>query len=188
MESAVSMETTSIIWESACFDPLSVRLTAQRHAIRTDASTRYEKSLDPLLTKTVLTRVREYMAFLGKHRDISKSAHFLREESINHIDIPVSYAFINEKIGVHIPEDTVDTILRKLGFSVKKDKNGIIVTVPSWRATKDINIKEDIAEEVGRVYGYDNVPLIPLTANFSISGKNTDKGLRDKTLDFFAHK
>lgn len=64
----------------------------------------------------------------------------------------------------------------------------ILVAVPSWRATKDISIKEDIAEEVGRIYGYDNVPLIPLRANFSISAKNADKALRDSTLAFFSHK
>ncbi len=188
MESAVSLETTSIIWESACFDPISVRLTAQRHAIRTDASTRYEKSLDPLLTKQVLPRVLEYMKFLGKTTEIAESAHFLNEKSVNHIEIPVSYAFINEKIGVEIPEKDVNTILTNLGFTLKTKKDGIIVTIPSWRATKDIAIKEDIAEEVGRVYGYDNVPLIPLTANFSISPKNQDKSLRDRTLAFFAHK
>lgn len=64
----------------------------------------------------------------------------------------------------------------------------MMVTVPSWRATKDISIKEDIAEEVGRVYGYDSVPLIPLTANFRISQKNTDKNLRDISLAFFSHR
>lgn len=121
MESAVSLETKTIIWESACFDPLSVRLTAQRHALRTDASTRYEKSLDPLLTEQVFTRVLEYMHFMGKQISVSKSAHFLREERINHIDIPVTYSFINEKIGVKIPKDQVNTILENLGFTLKID-------------------------------------------------------------------
>jgi phenylalanyl-tRNA synthetase beta chain len=70
MESAVSETTKNIIWESATFDAVTIRLSAQRHAIRTDASTRYEKSLDPLLAKSVLTRVMEYTKFLGKTAEI----------------------------------------------------------------------------------------------------------------------
>ena len=70
MDSAVSMETRNVIWESATFDAISVRLSAQRHGIRTDASTRYEKSLDPLLASSALPRVLDYLAFLGKNINI----------------------------------------------------------------------------------------------------------------------
>ncbi len=114
MESAVSETTTSIIWESACFDPISVRLSSQRHGLRTDASTRYEKSLDPLLTMTTLPRILEYMKFMGKNIELSAHASFLREASVNHISIPLTYAFLNEKIGVTIPEGEVKRILSGL--------------------------------------------------------------------------
>lgn len=64
MESAVTESSTNIIWESACFDAVNIRLSAQRHGIRTDASTRYEKSLDPLLAEFALPRITDYTNFL----------------------------------------------------------------------------------------------------------------------------
>lgn len=168
MESAVSETTKNIIWESACFDASSVRLTAQRHGVRTDASTRYEKSLDPLLAGTTFPRVMEYMNFLGKSYSTTGDSAYIDSSRVRNITIDVSYDFINKKAGVEIPEETVQNILTRLGFGIQKLDSGVSVTVPSWRATKDISIKEDIAEEVSRVYGYDNVPYTALSANFGI--------------------
>jgi phenylalanyl-tRNA synthetase beta chain len=122
MESAVSESTTSIIWESACFDPISVRLTAQRLGLRTDASTRYEKSLDPLLTKKVFTRVLDYMAFLGKDTTLDSQATYFLPSSVNTLEITLSYEFLNKKIGVFVPESEVKKILSHLGFVIKKEE------------------------------------------------------------------
>jgi phenylalanyl-tRNA synthetase beta chain len=200
MDSAVSEWTKNIIWESACFDATSVRLTAQRHGIRTDASTRYEKSLDPLLAGTTFSRVLEYMEFLGKEIHISGTSSYVDESQVNHITMDVDYAFIDMKAGFEIPKKEVDTILERLGFgftppligedgrgtspnpSYKEGKGSIQITVPSWRASKDIKIKEDIAEEVARVYGYDRTPLVSLSGGFSIGKKNHEANLRDKIL------
>lgn len=118
MESAVSEASRNIIWESACFDPTSVRLTAQRHGVRTDASTRYEKSLDPLLAVTTFSRVEEYLSFLGKSYTITGSSTYIDTTRVNHITIDVSYDFIDKKAGVKIPEETVKNILTRLGFDV----------------------------------------------------------------------
>ncbi len=71
MDSAVSLETRNIIWESATFDAVSVRLSAQRHGIRTDASTRYEKSLDPLLASSATSRIWDYLEFLKKNIEVT---------------------------------------------------------------------------------------------------------------------
>ena len=70
MDSAVSLETQNVIWESATFDAVSVRLSAQRHGVRTDASTRYEKSLDPLLANFATSRIWDYLEFLGKNIEV----------------------------------------------------------------------------------------------------------------------
>lgn len=70
LHTAVTATTTSVLWEAATFDATSVRLSAQRHAIRTDASTRFEKSLDPHLPSKVFPRVIEYLRFLNKHSNI----------------------------------------------------------------------------------------------------------------------
>ena len=188
MESAVSLESKNIVWESATFDAVSIRLTAQRHGIRTDASTRYEKSLDPLLPTLALPRVIEYMQFLGKKFDITASSSYLQEKSVNHITIDIDYNFINMKAGIEIPKEEVNAILWRLEFKLIIDNWQLIITIPSWRASKDISIKEDIAEEVARVYGYDNTPLTPLSANFSIAGKNHEIILRNTTLSHFSER
>lgn len=187
MHSAVSETTTSIIWESACFDATSVRLTAQRHGIRTDASTRYEKSLDPLLAGSTFPRVIEYMQYLGKVVNILGTSSYLDESRVNRIRIDVDYAFIDMKAGVEIPKDEVCSILEKLGFKLISHNSSLIsIEVPSWRASKDVSIQEDIAEEVARVYGYDRTPLTPLSANFRIAKKNPEITLRDLSLAHFS--
>lgn len=114
MESAVTESTTNVIWESACFDAVNVRLTAQRHGIRTDASTRYEKSLDPLLANFSLPRISEYLNFLGKSGTMSASVSYLDESQVRHITIEVPYDFINMKAGAAIPKEAVHAILARL--------------------------------------------------------------------------
>ncbi len=116
MDSAVSMETRNVIWESATFDAVSVRLSAQRHGIRTDASTRYEKSLDPLLASSALPRIFDYLHFLGKEIRVTAHGSYLDEKQVNHIELEASYEFINMKAGINIPREKVHKILEKLGF------------------------------------------------------------------------
>jgi phenylalanyl-tRNA synthetase beta chain len=186
LESAVSSTTTSVVWESGCFDPVSVRLTAQRHGIRTDASTRYEKSLDPLLTLRVIPRIDEYLSFLGKSTPVSSESLYLDESRVNRVTLDISYAFLSTKIGVDIDEKSIQKILTSLGFTWIEKSGGLIVTVPSYRATKDISIQEDIAEEIGRVYGYDRVPLTPLSSVFRIARRSSEITLRDRSLEFWS--
>ena len=186
MDSAVSLETTNVIWESATFDAVSVRLSAQRHGIRTDASTRYEKSLDPLLASSATARIYDYLAFLDKNIKVTAIGSYLNEEKVNHITFDVSYEFINTKAGIFISPEKIQAILKKLGFELITHNSSLItLKVPSWRASKDISIKEDIAEEVIRIYGYDNIAVAPLGANSGINTRNTNKQLRDISLDYW---
>jgi phenylalanyl-tRNA synthetase beta chain len=126
MESAVSMETENVIWESATFDAVSVRLSAQRHGVRTDASTRYEKSLDPLLASFATARIFDYLHFLGKNINITAHGSYLDESQVKHIKLEVSYDFINTKAGIEIPEEKVNAILTSLGFEFS-----VVSTSPS---------------------------------------------------------
>lgn len=188
MDSAVSESTVNVIWESATFDAVSVRLSAQRHGIRTDASTRYEKSLDPLLASSALPRVLDYLKFLDKNINITWVTNYLDTKQVKNITIEVSYEFINTKAGIEIPTERVHEILEKLGFTFTTNDSKLSVVVPSWRASKDISIKEDVAEEVIRIYGYDNIPLASLASEFSISAKNTEKSERNKSLEYYRGK
>lgn len=135
------------------------------------------------------------MRFLGKHYTITSSSPYLDASRVKDISIDVSYDFIDKKAGVKIPEETVKDILTRLGFTLSDipakvgiQESKIRVTVPSWRATKDISIKEDIAEEVSRVYGYEHVPYTPLDASFSIGKKNEEITLRNITLTHFRER
>jgi phenylalanyl-tRNA synthetase beta chain len=185
-ESAVTESTTNVVWESATFDPVTVRLTAQRHGIRTDASTRYEKSLDPLLPEFSFGRVLDYLDFLNKEYTIISRSCYLHPNAVKHTEIEVTYEYLSKKIGIDIPHDTTRSILSKLGFEIRSSWDlWFTVIVPSWRATKDINIPEDIAEEVGRVYGYDHVELSPVDAKLRINTKNNELTLRNSTLLYF---
>lgn len=104
-------ETKNIIWESACFDPITVRLSSQRHGLRTDASMRYEKSLDPLLANTTFSRVLDYLSFLGKNHKVKGEFHFTDELKINHITIEIQESFIDSKAGIIIPTEIKEKIL-----------------------------------------------------------------------------
>lgn len=97
MHSAVSLDTVNVIWESATFDAVSVRLSAQRHGVRTDASTRYEKSLDPLLASFATTRIYDYLIFLNKNIEVTAVGTYINEAKVNHIILDVSYEFIDSK-------------------------------------------------------------------------------------------
>lgn len=116
MDSAVSLETQNVIWESATFDAVSVRLSAQRHGIRTDASTRYEKSLDPLLAKFATARIWDYLEFLGKNIEVEAVGSYLDVKQLNSPVIDVDYNFINMKAGAVISQEKVNKILADLGF------------------------------------------------------------------------
>jgi phenylalanyl-tRNA synthetase beta chain len=116
MDSAVSMGTENVIWESATFDAVSVRLSAQRHGVRTDASTRYEKSLDPLLASAATARIFDYLHFLDKNINVNAHGSYLDESQVKHIELEVSYDFINTKAGIEIPKEVIHTILKRLGF------------------------------------------------------------------------
>lgn len=116
MGSAVSLETQNVIWESATFDAVSVRLSAQRHGVRTDASTRYEKSLDPLLASFATARIWDYLEFLGKNIEVDAIGTYLDTKQVNTPIIDVDYEFINMKAGTIIPQDKVNKILEDLGF------------------------------------------------------------------------
>jgi phenylalanyl-tRNA synthetase beta chain len=188
MNSAVNESTRNVIWEISIFNAVSVRLSAQRHGIRTDGSTRHEKSLDPLLANFATSRLWDYLEFLGKNIETVAAVSYLDTKQVNKPIIDVEYDFINMKAGANIPQEKVNKILWDLGFWISNIQSWIQVTVPSWRASKDISIKEDIAEEVIRIYGYDNIPMTSLGANTGISQKNLINSLRDISLDFWKHQ
>jgi phenylalanyl-tRNA synthetase beta chain len=166
-ESAISTSTRRIVLESANFQAASVRLTSARHKLRTDASMRFEKSLDPENTIRGLARAIELLCEVSPGIRLVGGITDNRGFWPTPPPIDVSVDFVNRKLGETISADRIQSILESLGFGVAKDAPGHFrVTVPSWRATKDISLREDVVEEVGRIVGYGEItpqaPLLPV--------------------------
>jgi phenylalanyl-tRNA synthetase beta chain len=164
--SAISASTTRIILESACFNAVSVRKTSSAIKLRTDASMRFEKSQDPANTVRGLARaialLREVSPGIQIAGGLSDSYRPLK--SIPPIELPLDW--LDRKLGRALPAAEVKSILEALEFGVAEPSPRILsVTVPSWRATKDISIKDDLVEEAGRMVGYESItPAAPSLA------------------------
>ena len=159
--SAISATTTRIVLESACFNASNIRKTSSKLHLRTDASMRFEKAQDPANTVRGLARALELLKEVSPGiKLVGGLADAYQQPKPLH-PIALDLAWLNRKLGVEVLPAEVRRILEALEFKVDKDFN---VTVPSWRATKDVSIKEDLLEEIGRMIGYDNiVPVAPLS-------------------------
>ena len=156
--SGINNETTSIILEAANFKAAVIRKTSQKIGLRTEASSRYEKSLDPMLAETALFRFLTLLQEICPKIKIASALIDINQAKINTEEIPFDLNWLTKKIGQEIPKDFVVNSLEKLGFKIADTSVEILlVSVPSWRATKDVSSKEDLAEEVLRIYGYDNI-------------------------------
>ncbi len=158
-DSAISLTTTNIVFESANFEPIAVRKTSTRHGVRTDSSARFEKNLDPTNAEIALKRAVELVKELCPEATVSSKVADESSYKLNLGPLEVSPEFIQSKIGADISAKDMTDTLERLGFGVKAKKKKLVVSIPTWRATKDISIKEDLVEEVARVYGYNNIPL-----------------------------
>ena len=160
LDSEIVGDTSAVVLESANFDGVSVRKSSSRLGLRTDASARYEKMLDPEMTVTAAKR----FAFLLQSIDNgAKVASLLSDEYVRkypEIDITFDKAYVDKYTGIDISEERIVKTLTALGFEVSKDGENFNVKVPSFRATKDVTIKADIIEEITRIYGYDNFSII----------------------------
>lgn len=159
LDSEIVDDTTTLTLESATFDSVSIRKSTVRLAHRTDASMRYEKSLDPEITTVAIGR---FVKLLKDYDKDIKVVSSLTDEYAFHYDkvtLDFDKAFVNRYTGISIDNDTIVNTLTSLGFKVTLDNDNFKVEVPSWRATKDVTIKADIIEEITRIYGYDNFDI-----------------------------
>lgn len=164
LNSEITDNTNSVLVESACFDGSNVRKTALNLGLRTEASARYEKMLDPELTMLALQRYYYLLKQMDNGAEIASNVTDVYKFKYPEKVIKITKEFIDNYIGIDIAEEEIVKILTSLQFQVKVVKKGEYeVKVPSFRATKDINGKADLVEEVTRVYGYDNIePKSPL--------------------------
>jgi phenylalanyl-tRNA synthetase beta chain len=164
--SSITQKTTRVVLESANFQASSIRKTSAAIKLRTDASVRFEKAQDPANTVRGLVRAIELLQELSPGiRVVGGVAESKREVAPPApIDLPLDW--LDRKLGRAIPAAEVRDILERLEFRVSEPEERLFrVGVPSWRATKDIAIKDDLVEEVGRMVGYVSIepqaPLVP---------------------------
>ena len=164
LDSEIVADTTSLTLESACFDPVSVRKSSARLSHRTDSSQRYEKTLDPEMTTTAIARFVKLLQDIdGGAKVISRlTDEYRRGYECKTLTIDKAFVDRYTGIGDAISVEHILTTLRSLGFTVEVEGETFQVTVPSWRATKDVTLKADLIEEITRIYGYDN--FLPVTA------------------------
>ena len=179
--SAISAATKRVVLESANFQAASVRLTSARHKLRTDASMRFEKSLDPENTVLGLARA------LALLHEVSPGIRakggivdrYTPPPATSPIALPSGY--IARKLGKTIAGDEIRQILSALGFGfADTTPNVLTVSVPSWRATKDVSDKADLVEEIGRMIGYGEISPQPPAVASVVPPVNPMRGyLRD---------
>ena len=159
LDSEIVEDTTTLTLESATFDAASIRKSTVRLAHRTDASMRYEKSLDPEMTVPAIAR---FLFLLKKYDGGVQVVSALTDEyafRYPQVDLRFDKSFVDRYTGIEIPNDTIVSTLQSLGFTVSLEGDTFDVKVPSWRATKDVTMKADIIEEITRIYGYDNFEI-----------------------------
>jgi tRNA-binding EMAP/Myf-like protein len=160
--SGIKANTTSIILTCANFPASLIRRTSVKQNIRTEASARYEKALDPTLAPQALALAVQMIRQLMPTARVSSKVVDIDHSPDYHRTIIVPKEMISSMIGMSISDKQVKDILQRLQFGVRLQAKAFEVTVPSWRATKDITIPQDLVEEVARIYGYDNVvPELP---------------------------
>lgn len=188
LDSEIVEDTETLTLESATFDAASIRKSTVRLSHRTDASMRYEKSLDPEMTVLAIAR------FVKLLTDIDSKANVVSalsdEYAFRYDDVNLSFdkAFVNKYTGIEISNEQIVKTLKSLGFGVECDNDNFKVNVPSWRATKDVTIKADIIEEITRIYGYDNFDINTATAPIYPVRPDVEKSDEDRIKDILVKR
>ena len=179
LETEVEPNTKNIIIESAIFDSVKVRKTSKK-IVRSEASNRFEKGLDPERTTMAIERVCKLLEEYAGGTVVTGTVEYDKTNN-KEKEIEITFKNINDVLGTVIPNEEILNVFRKLGFSYKVNGETIKVTVPTRRL--DISIKEDLIEEVSRIYGVDNIegklPIVPMRKG---SYDKTQREIRNKMI------
>lgn len=167
----VHTETKNILLEAAYFDPQTVRQAVNETGLRSDASNRFEKGVDPSRVREAGLRACQLLVQYANGTVVSGVAEF-NELTIEEKVINVNALEVNDRLGTHITIDEMSDILRKLRFTYEVVEDNFTITVPTRRG--DVVIFEDMLEEIARIYGYDHLPYT-LPQNASQPGELTDE-------------
>ena len=156
--SSVTETTTNILLESAFFSPLAIAGRSRRFGLHTDASQRFERGVDFELPQLALARAYDLISTVTG----AQAGQVARVESISSLPtrLPITLPItkVRDVLGIDIDPKVMVQILTQLGFGVDQQETALVCTPPSYRF--DMSIKEDLIEEIARIYGYDNIPSV----------------------------
>ena len=175
LKSGITEETNSVLFEAAVFDCASIRKTSRTIGLMTDSSQRYEKSLDPEVTRIAIARILYLLKEIDGGVRVTSAFSDCYKKKYDKINITLDPNFISKIVGTEISKEFIINKLKMLEFEVREAGEKLEVGVPSFRATKDVSIKEDLVEEVARLYGYDNI--VPKTLAFDCAPQEVKKSL-----------
>ena len=180
LDTEITENTKNVIIEAAIFNSVRVRKTAQK-IVRSEASNRFEKGLDPNRTYMAVERAAKLLEEYADGEILDGTVEYNKED-MSDKKIEITYQKVNDVLGTTIaPKDVLD-VFRRLGFTYTEDGKTVKVSVPRRRL--DISIKEDLVEEVGRIYGVDNIESkVPVTPIRMGSYDKTSREIRNKMVD-----
>ena len=178
LNSGVTENTTSIFLESAYFNPVAIRKTAKRHALNTDASFRFERGIDPNITKYALKRAALLIQDIAGG-EITSAIEDIYPTKIEDFQVFLAFDTAKKLIGQEIPKETIKSILSSLDIKINSiTEGGLGLTIPAYR--NDVQREADIVEEILRVYGYNNIESSKkLSATMCHSSKFEDHKLQN---------
>jgi len=180
LDTEITGETTSVLLESAYFNPASIHRTSKRLGLRSESSARFEKGIDPNGSLKAANRACQLIGEMGAGEIVSGSAdNFPRPQDNRIIRLrPERVALI---LGAEVPKKRIIDFMERLGFGIREEGNLFLVEVPARRG--DITLEIDLIEEVARLYGYNNIPTT-LPEGASTEGRKTKSGMMtDKVVD-----
>ena len=179
-ESEVTPGTTTILLESANFNAQSIRRTSTELKMRSEASLRFERGLNPDLTVPALRRATQLMVELGGGQAASGILDVYPDrKELQSISLPLSE--IKRLLGIDLDREKVVKVLTDLGFSCQNRDTELLVSSPYWRS--DIKQKDDLVEEVARIIGYDHIPTTILSGSPPPQSPNPLLDLKDEVRD-----
>lgn len=180
LDTEITENTKNVIIEAAIFNSVRVRKTAQK-IVRSEASNRFEKGLDPNRTYMAVERAAKLLEEYADGEVLDGTVEYNKED-MSDKKIEITYQKVNDVLGTTIaPKDVLD-VFRRLGFTYTEDGKTVTVSVPRRRL--DVSIKEDLVEEVGRIYGVDNIESkVPVTPIRMGSYDKTSREIRNKMVD-----
>lgn len=176
LNSEIQDDTTEVIFESANFEGTNIRVSSKKLNLRSESSSRFDKDIDPNLAKLAIDRACALICELGCGEVMEGTIdvyNSVKEES----SITVDSKWINKFLGTDISKEEMKEALDSLDLKTKLNGNDLNITIPTFRI--DIAIKEDIAEEVARIYGYDKIP----TTIFKVATEREPKYKNDILTD-----